>query len=140
MISREQIESILKVNGLSPGSADDQIRSILLSARYSKDEIDTAIMILREDMKTHKSRVDGLHKVFRSGQALRADEISQLLGIDVTVNNAFDAKDNRRDVSMGLYAFIWVLSVAVAVSGILFYMYMHKVGVFHPSVYLTSSR
>lgn len=140
MISRQQIESILKINGVSASSPDEQIRSILLSARYSKDEIDTALMILREDVRTHKTRVDGLHKVFRSGEALQADEISQLLGIDVSVNNAFESRGRQRGVSMVQYAIIWVLSVAVAVSGILFYMYLHKVGVFHPSVYLTSSR
>ena len=41
MIKRDQIESILKINGVAPSSPDEQIRLVLLSARYSKDEVDT---------------------------------------------------------------------------------------------------
>lgn len=140
MISRDQIESILKINGVSTGSPDEQIRSILLSARYSKDEVDTAIMVLREDTKTKQTRVDGLHKVFRSGEALKPEEISQLLGIDVSIEDAIRTRNKRQELSIAQYAVVWVLSVAVAVSGILFYMYLHQIGVFHPGIQLTSSQ
>ena len=36
-------------------------------------------MVLRENTKTNQTRVDGLHKVFRSSEALNSEEISQLL-------------------------------------------------------------
>jgi hypothetical protein len=140
MISRDQIEKILKVNGVAPGSPDEQIRSILLSARYGKDEVDTAIMVLREDTKTRQTRVDGLHKVFRSTQALKPEEISHLLGIDVTIGDTIVNRNKQRNFTIFQYVFVWVLSVVVAVTGILAYMYLHEIGVFHPSVQLTSSR
>ncbi len=134
MINREQIESILKVNGVSPAAPDEQIRSVLLSARYDHNEVDTAIMVLRENIKTNKTRVDGLHKIFRTDQALKPEEISQLLGIDVDISEQVVPRSKGRDLSGVQYVFVWILSVVLAVSGILFYMYLHKIGIFYPDI------
>lgn len=136
MINREQIEAILKINGVAPSSPDDQIRSVLLSARYSKDEVDTAIMVLREDVKTNEAHVDGLHKVFRTNDALKSEEISRLLGIDVTLEDEVVPQSRHRTMSTMQHVLVWTLSVVVAIMGVLFYMYLHRVGIFHPSVYM----
>jgi len=134
MMKREQIESVLKINGVEPTSADEEIRSVLLSARYSKDEVDTAIMVLREDTKTKKTRVDGLHKVFRTNEGLRPDEISQLLGIEVNLNRRVpDDISELNRMSALQNVIIWVLSALIAVLGLVFYMYIYKVGIFHSS-------
>lgn len=137
MINREQVEAILKINGVAPGSPDESIRSVLLSARYSKDEVDTAIMVLRENSLTNKTRVDGLHKIFRTDEALKPDEISQLLGIEVDITDEVAPQSKARDFSGLQYISVWLLSVLLAVSSILFYMYIHKIGLFHPSIGLT---
>ena len=134
MMKREQIESVLKINGVEPTSADEEIRSVLLSARYSKDEVDTAIMVLREDTKTKKTRVDGLHKVFGTNEGLRPDEISQLLGIEVNLNRRVpDDISELNRMSALQNVIIWVLSALIAVLGLVFYMYIYKVGIFHSS-------
>lgn len=137
MINREQIETLLKINGVSASAPDENIRSILLSARYSKDEVDTAIMVLREDAKTKQTRVDGLHKVFRTNEALQPHEVSALLGIDVEVSIPDTLKERNKARRLNAWQFmaVWLMSIVVAVSSIMFYMYMQKVGVFHPSVY-----
>ena len=109
MIKRDQIESILKINGVQPTSPDEEIRSVLLSARYSKDEVDTAIMVLRENTKTNKTRVDGLHKVFRSDEALSPEEISQLLGIEIELSDRMQDQGDDRDSSQLQYILLWVL-------------------------------
>ena len=134
MINRTQIEALLKINGVPAGSPDEQIRSVLLSARYSKDEVDTAIMVLRENVTTHKSRVDGLHKVFRTSESLKPDEISQLLNIQVDVSQMPNQQDKTRTISSFYFSLIWILSIAVATGGVLVYMYLYKIGLFHPSV------
>ena len=82
MINRKQVEAILKINGITPASPDDEIRAVLMSARYQEDEIDSAIMVLRQNVKTKEAKVQGLHKVFRSDETLKPSEISALLGID----------------------------------------------------------
>lgn len=137
MIKRDQIETILKINGVAPTSPDEQIRSVLLSARYSKDEVDTAMMVLRENTKTNKTRVDGLHKVFRTDEALAPEEISQLLGIDIDLSDRVAPTSKVRDFSHLQYILVWVLSFMLALVGLLFYMYIYKVGVFHPSTGIT---
>jgi hypothetical protein len=135
MIKRNQIESILKINGVQPTSPDEQIRSVLLSARYTKDEVDTAIMVLRENTKTNQTRVDGLHKVFRTNEGLRPDEISQLLGIEVDVNQRVEYKDGESpNQSQVQNITIGILSFTLAILGLIFYMYIYKIGIFYPSV------
>lgn len=131
MISRNQIETVLKINGASAVSPDEQIRSVLMSARYSQDEVDTAIMVLREDLNTRKTRVEGLHKVFRTGESLRPDEIVQLLGVEAGIEGTIVVLNKKRELSILQLSVVWVLSVIMATSGILISMYVHKVGVFY---------
>ncbi|MBP6881055.1 MAG: hypothetical protein KBC35_00290 [Candidatus Pacebacteria bacterium] len=140
MISRNQIESILKINGVNLGSPDEEIRSVLLSARYSKDEIDTAIMVLREDVKTRQTRVDGLHKVFRTGESLKPEEIAQLLGVEAGVEGTLVVLNKKRELTLTQLAVVWILSVIMATSGILISMYIHQVGVFYTASHTTSSQ
>ena len=136
MIDRNHIEKILEINGMSVAEPDDTIRSVLLSARYDKDEIDTALMVLREDAVTKQIRVEGLHKVFRSDEALRPQEISALLGVDVDASR-FNPVNSELTPKVGAATFfgIWIFSVLLAVCGILLYMHMNSIGFFHPSVY-----
>lgn len=133
MINRDQIETILKINGVAPGSPDDKIRSVLLSARYSKDEVNTAIMVLRENTTTNETRVDGLHKIFRSDEGLKPEEISQLLGIDVDISDRVSARKKARNLSTFQYVIVWTASAILAITGLMMYMYVHEVGLFHPA-------
>jgi len=123
MISREHIESILRINGVSTTSNDDEIRSVLLSARYDNDEVDTAIMVLRQDPVTRKTRVDGLHKVFHTNDALNSHEISDLLGIDVNMSHFSSSGTNTQAINFLQILMIWLSSVFIAATGILLYLY-----------------
>jgi len=136
MIKRDQIESLLKINGVQSTSPDEQIRSVLLSARYTKDEVDTAIMVLRENTKTKKTRVDGLHKVFRTNEGLRPEEISQLLGIEVDLTDRVQTFDRESAAKASRFqsATITILSFLIAILGLAFYMYIYRIGIFHPSM------
>jgi len=134
MIDRNHIEKILKINGMSPAEPDEMIRSVLLSARYDKNEIDTALMVLREDSETKRIRVEGLHKVFRSNDSLQPKEISELLGIEVNVSHHQPVTIEKQRVTLVSVMFVWILSVSFAVVGVLLFMHMNSVGIFHPSV------
>jgi hypothetical protein len=132
MIERSYIETILRINGMSPSEPDDIIRSVLLSARYNNDEIDTALMVLREDSETKRVRVEGLHKVFRTNESLRPQEISQLLGIDVDMGSYMLETHDPRPLLTNTFVSVCVLSVLLAVVGVLLYMHMNGFGLFHP--------
>jgi len=127
MINRSEIEKILKVNGVPPSSPDDRIRSVLLSARFDKDEVDTAIMVLREDGTSKEVRVDGLHKVFRTDETLQPKEISELLGIEVDASSFYRTEANPTTQQSIQYVIVWVLSVLFAVATILLFMYTNEV-------------
>ncbi len=135
MLQKQDIEKILKINGVSSTAPDEEIRSVLLSARYADDEIDTAIMVLRESTVTHQTRVDGLHKIFRSDEALSPSEISSLLGIDVAVREVSINKGEREFSSLQI---LLVLTIALLMAGfgVIGAMYVYELGIFHSSVSL----
>lgn len=131
MINKVNIERILKINGAEVTSPDEKIRSILLSARYSDDEVDTAIMVLRENENTHKTSVTGLHKVFRTDEGLAASEISELLGIDVDLSDRVSLKGRDRSLSSNQIFLITIFSVLIAFGSIAFYMFVTNTGLFY---------
>lgn len=137
MLKREQIELLLRINGVSPSSPDEEIRSVLLSASFDDNDINTAIMVLRENTANNTTRIDGLHKVFRSNQNLRPSEIYSLLGIDVGVGDDIETK--KIDVNRKIWiqhVVIVLLAIVIAVGGIFVAMYVYQVGIFHDSVAL----
>ena len=86
MLDRTHLERVLKINGVSPTAADEEIRAVLLSARYRDDEVNMALLVLRENVDTKAARVDSLQKLMRSDQLLSAKGARQraiLLVIDL---------------------------------------------------------
>ncbi len=136
MIDRKNIEQILRLNGLSQTAEDEEIRSVLISARWNKEDVETAITVLRENVKTHASRVDKLHDVFFADKALSPEAIHALLGIDVQVNSS--EMDSLRARRQSAYRWqlisIFVFSILIAFVSITAMMYWQKAGPFHPSM------
>lgn len=133
MIDKKHIENILKINGLHPTAKDEEIKSILLSARYNHDEVDAAIMVLRENTVTNQTKVEGLHKIFRSDQMLNSAEISSLLGIDVDLEERVTAGSKARELTTLSQAFLLSFSILLAIAALVIYMYISHVGLFHPT-------
>lgn len=137
MLKREQIELLLRINGVSPSSPDEEIRSVLLSASFDDDDINTAIMVLRENTANNTTRIDGLHKVFRTHDTLKPNEIFSLLGIDVGVGDLpVDHKAEIERKNLIQNSIIIILAVVMASGGVFLAMYIYKVGLFHPTVVL----
>lgn len=134
MLQKKDIETILKINGVLPTSPEEEIRSVLVSARYNNEDIDTALMVLRENTITHQTRVDGLHKIFRSDSTLKPSEISALLGIEVDIDHIALRKSASRDMSLFQNIVVALVAIALAVFGATLAMYYYEIGVFHPTV------
>ena len=139
MIEKQNLEAFLKVNGIPPTAKDEEIRSVLLSARWNNNEVDTALMVLKENIKNSETHVDTLHKVFNSDDRLSSQEISKLLGIDVRLsdNEIIDLNKNMARTLTHTTALTLVLSVIIALSSIFYLMYKEKAGVFHTAEPLT---
>ena len=136
MIDRRHIEQILRLNGLTPTAADEEIRSVLISARWHKEDVETAITVLRENTTTHKSRVDTLHDVFTTDKKLSPEAIQTLLGIDVEINSSEleSLRKSRQSVYVWQVISIFMIAIAVAAIMIVFMMYNQQVGIFYPSM------
>lgn len=133
MFQKNDIETILKINGVTASSPEEEIRSVLISAHYDNNDIDTALLVLREDTVTNKTRIDGLHKIFRSDDSLRPSEISALLGIDVEVDHVSVRQSASRKMSLVQNIIIAFIAVMIAIFGVTFAMFTYQIGVFHPS-------
>jgi hypothetical protein len=132
-MNKNQLKAILKINGCDECQSDEEIRAILLGARYSPEEIDNALVVLHAQDVPQPIRSDGLHKVFYSDGRLRPQEIAGLLGIEVDVNfgkRAPQPSESRSltSVEVGL---VVGLAVLFAVVGAGLYMYIHDIGLFH---------
>ena len=132
MLQKKQIEMILKVNGVDISSSDEEIRSVLLSASFKDNDIETAIMILKENTQTQTSKIEGLHKVFRTNQRLSSEEISTLLGIDVNIDELPAVRRRKNADSVWLQNIsVIVTAIGIAFIGVVFAMYIYDVGLFH---------
>ncbi len=134
MLDRRHIEQVLRLNGLSPTAPDEEIRSVLVSARWHKEDVETAITVLRENVNTHKSRIDTLHDVFLTDARLSPDAIHSLLGIDMEVNTSEleTLRASRKHAYMWQMVSIFFLATAIAVAFILLMMYSQSFGFFYP--------
>ncbi len=137
MITRNELLEILKINGIPIDSSDDYISSVLLTVRYTKEEIKDALLVLRNGDSAEDKSKNGLHKLFRSDGSLRPDEITQLLGIEVEQKDIIKHTTKKHAISPQQLIFMWAFSFVLAGVGILVYMYVSQVGIFHPSVTLT---
>lgn len=133
MIDRKHVEQLLKVNGLSPTAADEEIRSVLISARWHKEDVETAITVLRENVNTHQSRVDTLHDVFMTDRRLSPEAIHSLLGIDMEVNTSDleIMRSKRQSLYMWQTISIFLMAFVIAAGMVLALMYTQGIGLFY---------
>jgi hypothetical protein len=139
MIERDYISKILKLNGIDVTAPDEEIKSVLISAHWHEDDVDTALMVLRENKKNHETHVDTLHKVFHSDERLSPETISSLLGIDMEVSSK-DIELRRKlakgQLSAGLILQMSLVSILLASVVLLASMWFLKFGIFHQTVML----
>ena len=142
MIEKRNVEAFLRVNGIPPTAKDEEIRSVLLSARWNNNEVDTALMVLKENVNSNETHVDTLHKVFNSDDRLSASEITKLLGIDVNLSDGDVVDLDKKREFFGKIATVltFILSIVIAVTSIAYLMYKEKAGVFHENGVTTTSK
>ena len=134
MINREQVAQILRLNGIDIEAPADEIKSILLSAKWHEDDVETALTVLREDPKDNTEQIEKIHKIFRSDERLNPETISALLGIDVELTAhdiALRRRHARGELTTGLILNILLVSLVLSTVFILGSMWFMEVGVFH---------
>lgn len=137
MIDREQVAQILRLNGIDISAPADEIKSILLSAKWHEDDVETALTVLREDPNDKKEHVETLHRVFRSDEKLKPETISALLGVDVEISaneRELRRKHAKGQLTAGLAMHILLISLVLSTIFIFGSMWLLKVGIFHQTV------
>lgn len=134
MFERRHIEELLRVNGVPTTAPDEEIKSVLLSARWHQKDVETAMLVLRENTTSHKTHVDSLHKIFSSDSKLRPETISSLLGIDIDIKRgSIDTNKRyiRRSMTLLKMVQICFVTIVLSVFSILFSMWYFEIGMFH---------
>jgi hypothetical protein len=134
MIERNQIEALLRIHGLCSTSPEGEILAVLADAKYTKEEIDLALTLLKESLQQQTSRIHGLHKIYRTDDGLAPNEVSALLGVSINVTPLEIRHHRERRLSGGQNFIVLAIALVFALSGILYAMYEHQTGPFHPSV------
>jgi len=133
MIEKKRIEDFLRANGVPASAPDEEIRSILLSASFDENEVNTALLILKENTISNETHIDALHKIFRSDNRLKPSEISSLLGISVNLSDNdiyYNTADKRRTTIINAF-FISLFVVIFVFLGLFIMMYVDQVGPFY---------
>jgi len=136
MLHRSHIEKFLQINGIKTTAPDEEIKSVLLSAHWHKDDVEAAVLVLRENLNTHKTHVDSLHKVFRTDDRLRPETISSLLGIEMNVTSADISRDRHSRASIGSRQLI-IIALSALIGSLLFAMismWYLEMGIFHQTL------
>jgi len=135
MIEKQQVETLLKANGIPPTAPDEEIRSILISARWDNNDVDTALMVLKENTASKATHVDTLHKVFHSDDRLTPSDISSLLGVKVSLDrkDMMDVEMRHKTIERTQTLIAIILALSIVLFGLAYLMYSEQAGVFHSS-------
>lgn len=131
MVSREGIINLLEVNGIPQSAPTEQIRSVLLGARYSPEEVDSALAILREDLSDQQIQQDGKHKLL-STETLAPEEVQRLLGVSVNASSMVTPRGSRPLLHLAKVLLFWLSVITITAALLLWYMYEAEIGPFYP--------
>lgn len=134
MIEQSQVITLLEIHGMTPNSSDEEIKKILLSAEYSIEEVEMAVLALRTNPETAKSKdtqKQGLYKIFYSDQGLTPHEVASLLGIHVAVPQiSINKRKTKQNNSFLSNILIFGLAIILATGALVYGMYSNDLGPF----------
>jgi hypothetical protein len=146
MFDRNQLETFLRINGMSPFNKNEEIKSLLLSARWNEEDVDTALMVLKQNKINKETTVDTVHKVFRSNERLSPQEIQSLLGIEVDYSDTVAVSYAEEQIAMERKStrIAMILALLIAAASVTYVMYQERAGFFYtsansPDIYETPS-
>lgn len=126
------MEMLLKLHGVSRASPSAEVAAILEAARYSQKDISDSLSNVPLPTPS-ASYISGLHKVIRTDANLQPSEVSSLLGIEVQIDESMVRTHRDRSTSAPQLLLILALSVFIAMGTLIYAMYEHRVGPFHPT-------
>lgn len=137
-LDRSFIDNFLKINGVSAGANDAEIRDVLTKAKWNDEEIQTAILILRESASTTGIVAVTKHSttLFAPTADLSSRQLSRLLGVDVIVDPSVIkdprtgelASSRRAREEFVMWTIILLLSSVLAIAVLWILLFTLKLG------------
>ncbi len=143
MQDRAFINNFLKINGVSADATDEQVSSVLSDARWTDEEIKTALTILRGDVDDSGIVAVTKHDaaLFRPDIDISSRQLSRLLGVDVIVDpslihHGHKKRRNETYIKDGLavWTIIILLSIILALVIAWLLMFTMKIGPYRDAV------
>lgn len=134
MFERRHVEELLRINGVPLTAPDEEIKSVLISARWHEKDVETAMTVLRENTISHETHLDTLQKMFRTDAKLKPETISALLGVDIDIASGTiktTEQLRKRSLTLGQCIHIAVLSIVLSSVCVLGAMWFEHAGLFH---------
>ena len=137
MPDRAFINNFLKINGVSADASDDQVEGVLKEARWTDEEIKTALTILRGDVDDSGIVAVTKHDaaLFRPDIDISSRQLSRLLGVDVIVDPSLihhTHKQRKRQAfikdDLAIWTIIILLSIILALVIAWLLMFSMKIG------------
>lgn len=133
MLTKEHIEKILHLNGVEPAAGDDQVKAVLLRARWNQADVDAALLVLRTDTTSGERHHNDAERLFHSDGRLSPEMVSSLLGLDLSVQLKDVPLDLNKTAQLRIDGVVLIILVAlcVAVATLTVGMWFFEVGPFH---------
>jgi len=143
MQDRAFINNFLKINGVSADASDVQVEGVLKDARWTDDEIKTALTILRGDVDDSGIVAVTKHDaaLFRPDIDISSRQLSRLLGVDVIVDPSLIHSSHRKRSKQGfvkdelaIWTIIVLLSIILALVIAWLLMFTMKIGPYRDTI------
>ena len=143
MPDRAFINNFLKINGVSADASDEQVSSVLTDARWTDDEIKTALTILRGDVDDSGIVAVTKHDaaLFRPDIDISSRQLSRLLGVDVIVDPSLIHHTHKKRTrqafikdDLAIWTIIVLLSIILALVIAWLLMFTMKIGPYRDAV------
>ena len=83
MINKQQTEQILRLNGIEPDAPPEEIRTVLIRARWHKDDVDAAIAALNRAPDEITVEHNHSQQLTHSDASLAPETLNAVLGVDI---------------------------------------------------------
>ena len=139
MVNKEHILNFLRVNEIPYPSPEEDIRRALGIARWHDDDIQVALLKLRNDSDPYQYNPNNARNIFFSDIPIAPETLSSLLGVNISLPRARlraqNSRANSKDTLTTTVTLLTVFtSVVLGLFVTLFVMYLYNVGPFYTPV------
>lgn len=133
MIDRDQIERLLRLNGVSSDAGDEKIAALLQQLNWGKSDIERGLKVLHGEPEAVGGQAGGiLARLSRTDEAMSPAMVTALLGIEMNVRDKDISARRQHSEGLTLGQVVSIIGAAVLMACIyiIVSMWVLKIGFF----------